>query len=75
MSTGSRPARAEDYPIYEGFSERRMEGDIEKEPSLEEALRNLWDRSGTGEKKLRILEIEVYGSNPIDMFHVTATTH
>ena len=66
---GDRPESAQSHTLYEGFSER---GD-EKEPSLEEALRDLWARSGPGEKRLRVIEIEVYGSNPIDMFRVVAT--
>jgi hypothetical protein len=70
---GDRPESAQSHTVYEGFSERRMEAGEEKEPSLEEALRDLWDRSGPGEKRLRVIEIEVYGSNPIDMFRVAAT--
>ena len=70
---GDRPERAHEYKIYEGFSERRLVDGEEQEPSLEEALRDLWARSGPGEKRLRVIEIDVYGSNPIDMFRVAAT--
>lgn len=71
-----RPSGAEEYGIFEGFSQRRVESGEEKEPSLDEALKNLWERSaGRRKDVLRVVEIEIYGSNPIDMFHVTGTDH
>jgi S-adenosylmethionine:diacylglycerol 3-amino-3-carboxypropyl transferase len=64
------------YEVFEGYSARHIEGDTEVEPTLERAMRDLWERSGlSGEARLRVIDIEVYGSNPIDMFHVIASDH
>lgn len=74
MSEGTpRPERALSYTIYEGFSDRELER--EGVATLERAMEDLWNRAGGGRKKLRVIDIEVYGSNPIDMFHVIATDH
>ncbi len=71
-----RPSDAASYDIFEGFSQRRVEGGKDIEPSLDEALKDLWERSsGRSRDVLRVVEIEIYGSNPIDMFRVAGTDH
>lgn len=69
-----------DYVVYEGVSQTTRG----KEASLGDALENLWENAKraaleNGEDprdvRVRVLEIELLGSNPIDMFHVIGTRH
>lgn len=65
----------DDYPIFVGESKVGIENGIRvKEPTLQEALEMLWENSDK-EAPVHVLEIELYGSNPIDMFRVIGTSH
>ena len=64
----------DDYRIYVGESRsERIGGDAET-PTLQAALEDLWENSDK-DGPLHVLEIEVHGSNPIDMFRVVGTSH
>jgi hypothetical protein len=58
--------------IIEGVSHR---GDHEAHANFQKALENLWDNAGQNKRMLKVIAIEIYGSNPIDMFRVIATKH
>lgn len=58
---------ADAYEIIEGYSPRNG---AQGEPTLQEALEDLWENAAPGKKRVRVVEIQMYGSNPIDMFRV-----
>jgi hypothetical protein len=60
---------------YEGVSRRRPATTRRDEipASFEDALRDLWDNVPRGKTRVRVLDIEIHGSNPIDMFRVIGT--
>lgn len=63
-----------DFPIYVGVSHSREDDEGNRvDPTLQDALEDLW-RNAEGES-LHVLEIELHGSNPIDMFRVIGTSH
>lgn len=67
--------RKKGFEIFVGESKARGKGIRRTEPTFEEALQDLWQNAGPGEKTLHVLEIEIHGSNPIDMFRVIGTSH
>jgi hypothetical protein len=58
--------------IVEGIAQRE---EHEAHASFQKALENLWDEAGPNKRMLKIISIEMYGSNPIDMYRVIATKH
>lgn len=64
----------DDYKIFIGESKHESIGGDTDTPTLQAALENLWENSDK-DAPLHVLEIELHGSNPIDMYRVVGTTH
>ncbi|HUP31471.1 MAG TPA: hypothetical protein VM184_00445 [Gaiellaceae bacterium] len=69
MTEGTKSSDG-DTNIFVGVSRRDEE--TQTDPTLEEALKDAWEQAGGGDSlHIRVVDIEAYGSNPLDMYSVT----